>query len=118
MTPANLDIQTAPRNSFDSPAPAQFRGRPQLLTRLCPARRGTWLAWAVAITTANANGEANTITFATGSYTLTAVDNATDGPTGRQNPRGNPEPGQLGYNRSGSHEPAVWASGAQRLRPR
>jgi hypothetical protein len=36
----------------------------------------------VAITTANANGEANTITFATGSYTLTAVDNATAGPNG------------------------------------
>ena len=35
-----------------------------------------------AITTANANGEANTITLAAGIYTLTAVDNTTDGPNG------------------------------------
>src|SRR6516165_5936434 len=35
-----------------------------------------------AITTANANGEANTITLAAGTYTLTAVDNTTDGANG------------------------------------
>lgn len=36
----------------------------------------------VAINTANANGEANTITLEAGTYTLTAVDNTTDGPNG------------------------------------
>jgi hypothetical protein len=35
-----------------------------------------------AIHTANANGEANTITLAAGTYTLTDVDNTTDGPNG------------------------------------
>ena len=35
-----------------------------------------------AITTANANGEGNTITLAAGTYTLTAVDHDTEGPTG------------------------------------
>src|SRR5215510_9789358 len=35
-----------------------------------------------AIHAANANGTANTITLAPGLYTLTAVDNNTDGPTG------------------------------------
>jgi hypothetical protein len=35
-----------------------------------------------AITTANANGEANSITLEAGTYTLTAVDNTTDGPNG------------------------------------
>src|SRR5215831_15577630 len=35
-----------------------------------------------AINTANANGEANTITLAAGTYTLTAVDNDTGGPNG------------------------------------
>src|SRR5215510_9652403 len=35
-----------------------------------------------AIHAANANGTANTITLAPGFYTLTAVDNNTDGPTG------------------------------------
>ena len=35
-----------------------------------------------AINVANTNGEANTITLAAGLYTLTAVDNNTDGPTG------------------------------------
>jgi hypothetical protein len=35
-----------------------------------------------AITTANANGEANTITVEAGTYTLMAVDNITDGPNG------------------------------------
>jgi len=35
-----------------------------------------------AINTANANGEANTITVAAGTYTLTAVDNDTGGPNG------------------------------------
>jgi hypothetical protein len=35
-----------------------------------------------AITTANANGEANTIAVEAGTYTLTAVDNTTDGPNG------------------------------------
>jgi hypothetical protein len=35
-----------------------------------------------AINTANANGEANTITLEAGTYTLTAVDNTTDGPNG------------------------------------
>jgi hypothetical protein len=35
-----------------------------------------------AINQANANGEANTITLAAGTYTLTAVDNNTDGPNG------------------------------------
>jgi hypothetical protein len=35
-----------------------------------------------AINTANANGEANTITLAAGTYTLTAVNNDTGGPTG------------------------------------
>src|SRR5688500_16710896 len=35
-----------------------------------------------AINTANANGEANTITLEAGTYTLTTVDNSTDGPNG------------------------------------
>src|SRR5262249_8644251 len=35
-----------------------------------------------AITTANGNGEANTITLDAGTYTLTAVDNTTNGPNG------------------------------------
>src|SRR5262245_8720804 len=35
-----------------------------------------------AINDANANGAANTLTLAAGTYTLTAVDNMTDGPTG------------------------------------
>jgi hypothetical protein len=35
-----------------------------------------------AISVANTNGETNTITLAAGLYTLTAVDNNTDGPTG------------------------------------
>lgn len=35
-----------------------------------------------AINMANANGEANTITLEAGTYTLTAVDNTTDGPNG------------------------------------
>src|SRR5262249_53969570 len=35
-----------------------------------------------AINTANANGEANTITLEAGTYTLMAVDNTTDGPNG------------------------------------
>jgi hypothetical protein len=35
-----------------------------------------------AIHTANANGEENTITLAAGTYTLTALDNNTDGPNG------------------------------------
>jgi hypothetical protein len=35
-----------------------------------------------AIDQANANGEANTITLEAGTYTLTAVDNNTDGPNG------------------------------------
>jgi hypothetical protein len=35
-----------------------------------------------AINQANANGEANTITLEAGTYTLTAVDNNTDGPNG------------------------------------
>jgi hypothetical protein len=35
-----------------------------------------------AIHEANANGEENTITLAAGTYTLTAVDNTTDGPNG------------------------------------
>jgi hypothetical protein len=35
-----------------------------------------------AITQANANGEANTITLDAGTYTLTAVNNDTDGPNG------------------------------------
>jgi len=35
-----------------------------------------------AINTANANGEANTITLEAGIYTLTTVDNTTDGPNG------------------------------------
>jgi hypothetical protein len=35
-----------------------------------------------AINQANANGEANTITLEAGTYTLTAVDNTTDGPNG------------------------------------
>ena len=35
-----------------------------------------------AINTANANGETTTITLEAGTYTLTAVDNTTDGPNG------------------------------------
>ena len=35
-----------------------------------------------AINEANANGEANTIRLEAGTYTLTAVDNRTDGPNG------------------------------------
>jgi hypothetical protein len=58
------------------------------------------------------------ISFEAGSYTLTAVDNDTDRPNGRPNPRGNLESGQLRWHPSGSYEPAVWALGAQRSRPR
>jgi hypothetical protein len=36
----------------------------------------------VAIREANANGEENTITLEAGTYTLTAVDNTTEGPNG------------------------------------
>src|SRR5262245_54078871 len=39
--------------------------------------------------TAHANGKANTITVAAGLYTLTAVDNDTDGPTGLPSVTGN-----------------------------
>jgi hypothetical protein len=95
MTPANLDIRTASLPSFAFPDPARFRGRPQLLTRPCPSRRGTWLAYAAATTTANANGEANTITFETATYTLTAVDNKADAPNARQHPCDNPEPASM-----------------------
>src|SRR6266581_2806027 len=38
-----------------------------------------------AITTANANGEANTITLEAGTYTLTAVDNITEGSPNERN---------------------------------
>jgi hypothetical protein len=46
----------------------------------CPA--GDVACLIAAINTANANGEANTITLEAGTYTLTAVDNDTDGPNG------------------------------------
>src|SRR5262252_5202547 len=46
----------------------------------CPAGDGACLI--DAITTANANGEANTITMEAGTYTLTTVHNDTDGPNG------------------------------------
>ncbi len=46
----------------------------------CPA--GDVACLIDAITQANTNGEANTITLETGTYTLTAVDNTTDGPNG------------------------------------
>src|SRR6058998_2235260 len=60
------------------------------LVSLVPASRAADFACAAgdvaclidAINTANANGEANTITLAAGTYTLTAVDNDTGGPTG------------------------------------
>src|SRR5881397_310360 len=35
-----------------------------------------------AVNAANTNGQVNTITLAAGTYTLTAVDNTTDGPNG------------------------------------
>jgi hypothetical protein len=108
MTPANLDMQAASLNSIDSPAQSRFLGRPQLPTRLCPSRRGRWRAWAL-INTANANGEANAITLEMGTSTLKVVDSDTDGPNGRRDPRGDPEPGQLRCHPSGSHEPEVWA---------
>jgi hypothetical protein len=111
MTPANLDMKAASLNPVDFPAPSRFLGGPQLPTRFCPSRRRTWRAWA-AINAANGNGQANTITLETATYTLTAVDNDTDGPNGRRDPRGDPEPGQLRCHPSGSHEPAVWACGA------
>jgi hypothetical protein len=116
MTPGNLDVRTASLHAFAFPAPARFRGRPQLLTRPCPSRRGTWLAWAAAVTTANANGEADTITFETAGSTLTAVDNNADAPNARQNPCDNPEAGQLRCPPSGSHEPAVWATGGPAIK--
>jgi hypothetical protein len=68
------------------------------------------------INTANANGEANTMTFETGTYTLTAVDNDTDGPNGRGHPRSGPEPGQLRCRPSGSHEPVLWARGGPAIK--
>jgi hypothetical protein len=46
----------------------------------CPA--GDVACLIAAINTANANGEANTIRLKAGTYTLTAVDNDTDGPNG------------------------------------
>jgi hypothetical protein len=110
MTPANLAMQAASLNALDSPAPFRFLGRPQLPTSLCPPREGAWRAWGV-INTSTANGQANTITLEADTYTLTAVDNDTDGPNGRRGPRGDPEPGQLRCHPSGSHEPAVWARG-------
>jgi hypothetical protein len=49
----------------------------------------------VVIDTADANGEANTITLEAGTRSLTAVNNDTDGPNGRRDPRGDPEPGSF-----------------------
>src|SRR5262249_36748889 len=46
----------------------------------CPA--GDVACLINAITTANANGETNTITLHAGTYALTTVHNTTDGPTG------------------------------------
>jgi hypothetical protein len=46
----------------------------------CPA--GDVACLIAAINTANANGAVNTITLEAGTYTLTAVDNDTDGPNG------------------------------------
>jgi hypothetical protein len=46
----------------------------------CPA--GDVACLIAAINTANANGEANTIRLEAGTYTLTVVDNDTDGPNG------------------------------------
>jgi hypothetical protein len=46
----------------------------------CPA--GDVACLITAINTANADGEADLITLAEGTYTLTAVDNVTDGPNG------------------------------------
>jgi hypothetical protein len=46
----------------------------------CPTGDGACLI--AAMTTANANGDANTISLEGGTYTLTAVDNTTEGPTG------------------------------------
>jgi hypothetical protein len=60
-----------------------------VLFLLSPARAavfdiaaGDVAALIAAINTANGNGEDNTITLAAGTYTLTAVDNDTDGPNG------------------------------------
>jgi hypothetical protein len=91
MTPANLDMQATFLNPIDSPAPSPFLWGPQLPTRLCPSRMRTWRARA-AINTADVNGQANTITLETGTRPLTAVDNGADGPHGRRDPRGDPEP--------------------------
>jgi hypothetical protein len=65
MTPVNLDTQAASLNSIDSPAPPRFLRGPQRPTRLCHSRRRTWRA-REAINTANANGQANTLTLETG----------------------------------------------------
>jgi hypothetical protein len=48
----------------------------------CPAGESGVTCLIAAIKEANANGEANTITLEAGTYTLTAVDNDTDGPNG------------------------------------
>jgi hypothetical protein len=109
MTSANLNIQAASLNSIDSPASSRFLWKPQLPTRLCPSRGGNLACLDAAINTANANGEANTITLVAGTYTLAAVDNDPSGPNGRRDPRGDPEPGKLRGYPSGSHEAGVWA---------
>jgi hypothetical protein len=69
MTSANLDLQATSLNSIDSLASSQFLWRPQLPTRLCPSREGDMACLGAAINTANANGEANTITLEMGTYT-------------------------------------------------
>jgi hypothetical protein len=48
----------------------------------CPAGESGVTCLIAAIKEANANGEANTIRLQAGTYTLTAVDNTTDGPNG------------------------------------
>jgi hypothetical protein len=50
--------------------------------KIFPCRAGDVQCLIDAITTANANGEANTITLEAGTYTLTTVDNTTNGPNG------------------------------------
>jgi hypothetical protein len=47
-----------------------------------PIPSGDVAALIAAMNTANGNGEEDTITLEAGTYTLTAVDNETDGPNG------------------------------------
>jgi hypothetical protein len=127
MAPASFDIQAASLNSIDSPALSQFLGKPQLSTSFYPAPRDVACLGA-AINTVNENGEANTTTLETSIYTLTAINNGTDGPNGRGGLEATLSPGSLCVTQAAPMSarfrpvgaPAIKASGAcvgNRLKP-